>query len=190
MRLIGDDKQLGAVEAGGAIRLIAHDVGAVRFREVVRFTDPAQATASLQIRDGNPAGLEYYRANQLVASGSRETMRDAAQRAWRTDLDAGRQTLLIVPTNEDVVSLNLQARAQRLDRGDIDAGRAVDLHDGTAASVGDWIVTRHNNRQLAVFTGTDFVKNGDTWHVLAIQADGAVEVRHRAPRGSALLPPE
>lgn len=190
VRLIGDDKQLGAVEAGGAIRLIAHDVGAVRFREVVRFTDPDQATASLQIREGNSAGLEYYRDNRLVASGSRETMRDAAQRAWRADLDAGRQTLLIVPTNEDVVSLNVQARAQRLHRGDIDAGCAVDLHDGTAASVGDWIVTRHNDRRLAVFTGTDFVKNGDTWDVLAIEADGGLQVRHRSHRGTVVLPPE
>lgn len=190
VRLIGDDKQLGAVEAGGAIRLIAHDVGAVRFRDVVRFTDPDQATASLQIREGNHAGLSYYLDNQLVASGSRETMRDAAQRAWRVDLDAGRQTLLIVPTNQDVVSLNLQARAQRLQRGDIDAGCAVDLHDGTAASVGDWIVTRYNDRRLAVFAGADFVKNGDTWHVAAIDASGALQVRHRAHRGTAVLPPE
>ncbi|MGH3935619.1 MAG: MobF family relaxase, partial [Pseudonocardiaceae bacterium] len=190
VRLIGDDKQLGAVEAGGAIRLIAHDVGAVRFREVVRFTDLDQAGASLQIRDGNPAGLAYYLDKQWVASGSRETMRDAAQRAWRADLDAGRQTLLIVPTNDDVVALNLQARAQRLQRGDIDAERAVTLHDGTAASVGDWIVTRHNNRQLAVFTGADFVKNGDTWHVVLIEADGGLQVRHRSHRGTAILPPE
>jgi conjugative relaxase-like TrwC/TraI family protein len=190
VRLIGDDKQLGAVEAGGAIRLIAHDVGAVRFRDIVRFTDPDQATASLQIREGNRAGLGYYVDKGQVDSGSRETMRDAAQRAWRADLDAGRQTLLIVPTNQDVVSLNLQARAQRLHRGDLDAGRAVDLHDGTVASVGDWIVTRDNNRRLAVFTGADFVKNGDTWHVIAIQSDGALQVRHRTHRGTAILPPE
>lgn len=190
VRLIGDDRQLGAVEAGGAIRLIAHDVGAVRFREVVRFTDPDQAAASLQIRDGNPAGLEYYLGKNWVADGSRETMRDAAQRAWRADLDDGRQTLLIVPTNQDVVALNLQARAQRLQRGDVDAGGAVDLHDGTAASVGDWIVTRRNDRQLSVFTGTDFVKNGDTWRVTAIETDGALQVRHRAHRGTAMLPPE
>ncbi|MGH3826070.1 MAG: ATP-dependent DNA helicase, partial [Pseudonocardiaceae bacterium] len=190
VRLIGDDRQLGAVEAGGAIRLIAHDVGAVRFHEVVRFTDPAQGTASLRIREGNPVGLNYYLDHNWVASGSRETMRDAAQRAWRADLDAGRQTLLIVPTNQDVVALNLQARAQRLQRGDINAERAVDLHDGTAASVGDWIVTRHNNRQLSVFTGADFVKNGDTWHVTAIEADGALQVRHRVHRGTAVLPPE
>jgi len=190
VRLIGDDRQLGAVEAGGAIRLIAHDVGAVRFREVVRFTDPAQAAASLRIREGNPTGLTYYLDNNWVAGGSRETMRDAAQRGWRADLDAGRQTLLIVPANQDVVSLNLQARAQRLQRGDIDAGRAVQLHDGTAASVGDWIVTRDNNRQLAVFAGADFVKNGDTWRVLAIEADGALQVHHRTHRGTAILPPE
>jgi hypothetical protein len=98
VRLVGDDKQLGAVEAGGAIRLIAHDVGAVRFREVLRFTDPDQAAASLHIREGNPVGLGYYLDHNWVAGGSRETMRDAAQRAWRADLDAGRQTLLIVPT--------------------------------------------------------------------------------------------
>jgi hypothetical protein len=98
VRLVGDDKQLGAVEAGGAIRLIAHDVGAVRFRKVVRFTDPDQAAASLHIREGNPVGLGYYLDHNWVAGGSRETMRDAAQRAWRADLDAGRQTLLIVPT--------------------------------------------------------------------------------------------
>ena len=190
VRLIGDDKQLGAVEAGGAIRLIAHDVGAVRFRDIVRFTDPHQATASLRIRDGDPAGLRYYLECNWVESGSRETMRDAAQRAWRADLDAGWQTLLIVPTNEDVVNLNLQARAQRLRRGEVDSERAVTLHDGTAASVGDWIVTRENNRTLAVFTGADFVKNGDTWHVVAIEADGALQVRHRTHRGTAILPPE
>lgn len=190
VRLVGDDKQLTAVEAGGAIRLIAHDVGAVRFREVVRFADPAQATASLQLRSGDRAGLDYYLGQDWVASGSRETMRDAAQRAWRADLDAGRQTLLIVPTNVDVVSLNQQARAQRLRRGDIDAGGAVNLHDGTAASAGDWVVTRNNDRRLAVFAGKDFVKNGDTWHVETIGPDGALQVRHRTHQGTALLPPE
>ena len=46
----------------------------------------------------DPVGLRYYLDHNWVAGGSRETMRDAAQRAWRADLDAGRQTLLIVPT--------------------------------------------------------------------------------------------
>lgn len=188
VRLVGDNKQLGAVEAGGAIRLIAHDVGAVRFHEVVRFHDAQQAVASLCIRAGNVAGLEYYVDQGWVVGGSRETMRDAAQRAWRADLDAGVQSLLIVPTNEDVLWLNLQARAQRMARGDVHAGTTTDLHDGSQASVGDWIVTRENNRILALFGGRDFVKNGDVWQVTAVRRDGSLEVAHLAHQAATVLP--
>lgn len=188
VRLVGDDRQLGAVEAGGAIRLIAHDVGALRFREVVRFTDKDQAEASLKIRVGDRAGLQYYFDHGRVQGGSRETMRDAAQKAWRADLDAGKQTLLIVPTNDDVGALNLQARAQRIRRGDINGGRAVNLHDGTTASIGDWVVTRKNNRTLSLFAGKDFVKNGDTWHITAVHPNGDLAVTHRAHGGATVLP--
>src|SRR5665648_101251 len=41
------------------------------------------------------------------------------------------------------------------------------LADGSTASVGDTVITRANNRQLRV-TGTDWVKNGDRWHVTAV----------------------
>ena len=190
VRLIGDDKQLGAVEAGGAVRLIAHDVGAVRFREVVRFRDPAQAAASLRIREGQTAGLDYYLDHNRVEGGSRETMRAAAQHAWRADLDSGRQTLLIVPTTEDVVWLNLQARAHRIQRGQVHDGQAVTLHDGTRASAGDWIVTRENNRLLSLFSGRDFVKNGDVWAVTAVRHNGALEVTHLAHQAKTVLPAE
>jgi conjugative relaxase-like TrwC/TraI family protein len=188
VRLVGDDKQLGAVEAGGAIRLIAHDVGAVRFREVVRFRDPGQAAASLQIREGNKVGLDYYLGQNWVDGGSRETMRDAAQRAWRRDLDRGRQTLLIVPTNEDVVWLNLQARAQRIQRRQVHDARAVSLHDGTRASVGDWVVTRENNRLLSLFSGRDFVKNGDVWAVTVVHRNGDLDVAHLSDQATTRLP--
>ena len=52
------------------------------------------------------------------------------------------------------------------------------LHDGTAASVRDWIVTRHNNRQLSVFAGQDFVKNGDTWHVILVECARQILANH------------
>lgn len=188
VRLVGDDKQLGAVEAGGAIRLIAYEAGAVRFREVVRFHDPDQAAASLRIREGDPGGIGYYVDQGWVVGGSRETMRDEAQHAWRADLDAGRQTLLIVPTNEDVVWLNLQARAQRIGLHQVRQDAHADLHDGTRASPGDWVVTRDNNRLLALFGGKDFVKNGDIWTVVAVHDDGALRVTHQAHHGTTVLP--
>ncbi len=191
VRLIGDDAQLAAVEAGGAIRLIAHDVGAVRFREVVRFRGEdrkEQAVASLQIRTSNPKGLEYYFDSGRVANGSLETMRNAARSRWQADLDAGVQSLLIVPTNEDTVALNIEARELRLRRGAVDRGPEVDLHDATNAGVGDWVVTRHNQRLLSLFGGKDFVKNGDVWTVTDVHTNGKITVQHRAHKGATTLP--
>ncbi|WP_410626211.1 MobF family relaxase [Amycolatopsis sp. cmx-8-4] len=191
VRLIGDDAQLAAVEAGGAIRLIAHDVGAVRFREVVRFRGEdrtEQAAASLQIRASNPKGLEYYFDSGRVANGSLETMRNAARSRWQADLDAGVQSLLIVPTNEDTVALNIEARELRLRRGAVDSSREVDLHDATNAGVGDWVVTRHNQRLLSLFGGKDFVKNGDVWTVTDIHSGGKITVQHRAHKAAITLP--
>jgi conjugative relaxase-like TrwC/TraI family protein len=189
VRLVGDDKQLAAVEAGGAVRWFEHLNGAVRLRQVVRFDDPDQAAASLNLHAGNPAGLDYYFDRNWIVDGSRETIRDATHRGWRADLDAGRQSLLIVASNEDVVALNLEARAVRLQRGDVDErGRSVQLHDGTTASKGDWVVTRHNDRLTTLFGGADFVKNGDTWDVVSVRRDGALKLRHQVSRGTVVVP--
>ncbi len=188
VRWVGDPKQLTAVEAGGAVRWFEQHNGAVRLTDVVRFTDSAQAAASLRLRDGDPSGLDYYFAQDWVRSGSRETIRDAAHRAWRADLDQGRQTLLVVPTNVDVTALNRQARALRVHRGDVDDQRTVALHDGTHAGAGDWVVTRHNDRLKTFFSGQDFVKNGDTWDVLKVRRGKVLKLRHRSSGGTVVLP--
>lgn len=188
VRMVGDDKQLSAVEAGGAVRWFAHENGALRLREVVRFRDRDQAAASLLIREGHAKGLDYYFDNDRVHAGSREVIRDAAHHAWRADLDANIETLLVVPNNEDVVALNLEARALRVQQREVSAGRSVPLHDGTRASRGDWIVTRDNNRMATLFGGGDFVKNGDCWDVLSVRRNGSLRVRHRESRGVITLP--
>ncbi|MEU7477075.1 MobF family relaxase [Lentzea sp. NPDC042327] len=191
VKLVGDDKQLAAVEAGGAVRWFEHLNGAIRLTEVVRFNDPEQRAASLALHAGDPAGLDYYFSQDWVSEGSRETIRDAAHRAWRADLDAGRQSLLIVPTNEDVTALNLEARALRVTRGDVDdRGPSVLLHDGTSASRGDWVVTRRNDRLRTLFGGRDFLKNGDTWTVLAVRRDGSLKLRNQANAGTVVVPAE
>lgn len=188
VRLVGDDKQLTAVEAGGAVRWFAHENGALRLREVVRFRDRGQAAASLLLREGDKRGLDYYFENNRVHAGSREVIRDAAHHAWRADLDAGVETLLIVPTNDDVVSLNLEARALRVQQRAVSDRRSVPLHDGTRASRGDWVVTRDNNRMATLFGGGDFVKNGDTWDVVSMRRNGSLRVRHRESGGAITLP--
>ena len=69
VRLVGDDQQLGAVSAGGILRDIAAAHGAVRLDEVMRFANPAEAYASLALRDGDPAALGFYLDHDRVHAG-------------------------------------------------------------------------------------------------------------------------
>ena len=56
VRLVGDDQQLAAIGAGGVLRDIKHTHGALHLTELHRFTDPAEAAASLALREGEPDG--------------------------------------------------------------------------------------------------------------------------------------
>lgn len=60
IRLLGDDQQLAAVGAGGILRDLADHHGVDRLDEVLRFADPAEAAASLDLRDGDHAALGFY----------------------------------------------------------------------------------------------------------------------------------
>ena len=57
VRLVGDDQQLAALGAGGVPRDITHTHGALHLTELHRFTDPAEAAASLALREGKPERL-------------------------------------------------------------------------------------------------------------------------------------
>ena len=58
--LTGDTAQLGAVEAGGMMRLIAEDLGHWELAEVRRFDAEWERLASLQLRQGARAALRAY----------------------------------------------------------------------------------------------------------------------------------
>jgi AAA domain len=57
VRLVGDDQQLAAIGAGGVLRDITHTHGALHLTELHRFTNPAEAAASLALREGKPEAL-------------------------------------------------------------------------------------------------------------------------------------
>ena len=60
VRLVGDDQQLAAIGAGGVLRDIKQTHGALHLAELHRFTNPAEAAASLALREGKPEGLDFY----------------------------------------------------------------------------------------------------------------------------------
>jgi len=186
VRLVGDDQQLSAIGAGGVLRDVRATHGALHLTELMRFADPAEGAASLALRDGLPESLGFYLDQRRVHVGDLTTLTDDVFDAWRTDRENGRDAVMLAPTRELVGELNDRARAHRLDGQTPE--RTVHLADGSTASVGDTVITRANNRQLRV-TGTDWVKNGDRWHVTAVHPTGALTLRHTTSGCSVDLPP-
>ncbi len=183
VRLVGDDRQLAAVGAGGVLRDLAQTYGADRLDEVVRFADPVEAAASVDLRAGDPKALGFYLDHDRIHVGDSASCIEDTLAAWNQARRSGQDCLMLAPTRELVAQLNARARQERLQ------GRLVpevSLRDGNAASVGDVILTRHNARALRT-SGTDWVKNGDRWTVIAI-ADGSIRARHLHSGLTTVLP--
>jgi conjugative relaxase-like TrwC/TraI family protein len=187
VRLLGDHRQLSAVESGGALRLIAAQPGAPELTVLHRFRDAQEGEQTLRIRSGDVSAVDWYAAHGRVRGGSREAMAQAAYAGWKADMLAGKTTMMAAGDGRDVTELSAQARADRVAAGQVEADGVV-LRDGTLAGAGDWIVTRHNDRRLSARGGRDWVKNGDAWHVEHRHDDGSLTVRSMGHRGRVRLP--
>src|SRR5829696_8460930 len=187
VRLIGDDQQLSAIGAGGVLRDIEATHGAARLTEPLRFTDPAEAAATLALRSGQPEAIGFYLDNQRIHVGDLSTITEHVFAAWQHDRSMGLDSIMLAPTRDLVAELNRRARTHRLADTRSDIGAEVALADGNHASVGDLIITRSNERQLRL-TATDWVKNGDRWTVHAISGNGDLDVQHLRNRHRVRLP--
>ena len=189
--LVGDHHQLGAVEAGGAFALLA-DTATERghahtLAGLWRFQHRWEADATRALRTGDPdavaAALDSYADHDRLHHGDTDTVLESAYAAWRADLAAGQDSLLIAADRATVTNLNLRARIDRISAGHV-SGPEADLHDGTRCATGDWITTRRNDRRLPV-PGGGYVRNGDNWHVTAVHPDGSLDARTRSAQADA-----
>jgi ATP-dependent exoDNAse (exonuclease V) alpha subunit len=177
--LVGDPAQLSPVAAGGAFRLLVADRDdAPALEDVRRFRHEWERTASLALRDGRPTAVTPYFQHGRVTDGDRNTMLDATYQAWRTDIRAGRTSLMLAADAATVAELNARARVDLVAAGQV-AEHGLPLSDGSTVGVGDLVVTRLNQRDLNTRSG--WVKNGDQWKVTAVHDDGSLTV-HRTGR--------
>jgi hypothetical protein len=111
VRLVGDDQQLAAIGAGGVLRDIKQTHGALHLD---RFTDPAEAAASLALREGKPDALDFYLDHDRVHVGDIAKITEDAFTGWLSDRSAGLDAIMLAPTRELVAELNRRARGHRL----------------------------------------------------------------------------
>jgi ATP-dependent exoDNAse (exonuclease V) alpha subunit len=109
VRLVGDDQQLAAIGAGCVLRDITHTHGALRFAELHRFTDPAEAAATLALREGKSEALNFYLDHGRVHVGDIAATTEDAFSDWVSDRASGLDAIMLAPTRELVAELNRRA---------------------------------------------------------------------------------
>lgn len=187
VRLIGDHQQLAAVAAGGVLRDLAAENPVLTLDEVVRFSNPAEAAASLSLREGVADALGFYLDEGRLHSIATDSAHEVVVEAWRGDVAQGWDAVMITATNEDVAVLNRLAREHLVAEGVVRTDGQVWLRDGSQVGVGDVIVTRSNDRRLRV-SNTDWVKNRQRWSVTKVHEDGSLRVRGQEHRLEVTLP--
>ena len=186
--LVGDDRQISAVESGGMFAALVRDRDglAPALSDVRRFAHEWEKAASVELRQGSPDAIDAYTAHGRISEGSREEMLDALYRGWKDDTEAGRTSLMIAGDLGSVSELNSRARADRITAGEV-AERGLDVAGGGTAGVGDRVITRQNDRRLS--TGRGWVRNGDQWTVTDTHPDGSMSVqRVNKGTGRVVLP--
>jgi len=151
--LVGDDRQLPEIDAGGAFRALAERLGADELHEVRRQREgwDREALAALRTGDVEHFAREYHDHGRIVAAPTAENARAALVDDWWASHRRGEKALMIAHRRTDVADLNRRAREHMRDAG----GLGVDeLEAGERSfAVGDRVVTTRNDRRLEVVNG-------------------------------------
>jgi Ti-type conjugative transfer relaxase TraA len=157
--LLGDHKQLAAIEAGASFRAITERVGAAEITQVRRQAVEWQKEAGQQLARGSvQAAIQAYQDHGHVHAT--ET-KDAAIKALASRYVEDRTTnpdksqIVLAHTNKDVQALNQAIRDERKAHGDLADGAVVETEKGEREfAAGDRIVFLKNDRDVGVKNGT------------------------------------
>lgn len=177
--LVGDAHQLAPVKArGGMFAQLCQDLPWTQeLSEVWRMRDPEERQASLALRDGDADALrravDWYRDRDRIHAGDQVTMAADALEAYRSDIAAGKDALLVCDTVEMADALNERLHREHQDPG---TSTVVVGMRGQRIAVDDLIVTGRNDSTVELrpsdldWSEPDPVRNGHRWRVAAVDA--------------------
>lgn len=187
VRLLGDPRQVDAVESGGILRTIAEKWHCPELQTVVRFRDPEEAGASLLLRERDKKATEFYRAHERLHLGDTEMMQNEAVAKWAHDIKEGKDSLLLSDTNDSVRELNKQAQLFKQSLGALATQKeSLTTHSGETLYVGDVVMTTLNKK-----VGTspeESVRNRNLWTVRSIEDGKLIVESHDQPGRMVTLP--
>ncbi len=186
---VGDEYQLGAINAGGMFPLLAGRLGALEIHEVHRFAEQWEKAASLRLREGDVTAIADYQARGRIHAGRADQARRTMVLDWAAAIRAGRDALMIAQSEAEVTELNRLA-AEHLAKARQAAGwrpgpERVKLSDGNLAQAGDWIQARLNDKLITA--AGQWLANRDILQITRIYGHGPnrqIQARRRLPDGT------
>lgn len=153
--LVGDDRQLPEIDAGGAFRGLAERLGAVELKTVRRQANDWDREALSHLRTGKVrAWADAYRDHgrinvQPTADDTRAALVDDW---WEAARCGDRDAVMIAHRRADVRELNALARARMHRDGRLGTDE-VTAADGRPFAIGDQVLARRNDRRAGVVNG-------------------------------------
>ncbi|WP_169981087.1 MobF family relaxase [Tautonia rosea] len=195
--LVGDAKQLQAVDAGGPLRGLldrfggAELTGIIRQREeITGAVSPWKVEAIRQIGRGEGSkALQAYDEKGWVhvAEDRISAMRELVAR-WGEHAGEPERALIFAATRADVARLNDLCREERMARGLIHRSRTVTLDPGTTLHQGDRVLFSANSKRIGVSNGDLGTIERIRGRSLAVRLDRGETVVVHADTYPSLLP--
>ena len=179
--ITGDHEQLPAVQAGGGMMMLARQLGYVQLAEPVRFTREWERDATLRLRAGDTTVLAVYDQQGRLRGGDAEEAAELACQGWLADHLAGKDALLLARTEEQARELSRRVRGELVHYGIVQPGAEVRLRHAAAASAGDLIMARRNDRRITAGEPGRWLTNRDVLRVEAARGRSVI-VRRLADR--------
>jgi conjugative relaxase-like TrwC/TraI family protein len=195
--LMGDPKQHGAVGPGGffawAVTHLSEHVSVLSANHRQRDVTDDHGEVLVSLAEERLAN-EEYRAGHIAESLDRRdaaglvvraetagALYDAMASDWFVEWHAGARDPMIATRNSVREELNRRARVLRAAAGEL--GEEAVVTAGREIRLGDYVVTRRNDRRLRSPDGTWFVKNGSRGAVVGVDiaaGDVVVDFEGRA----------
>jgi ATP-dependent exoDNAse (exonuclease V) alpha subunit len=159
--LVGDDRQLPEIEAGGLFAALGDGVGALELSEVRRQQEAwdREALAALRVGDVERFARDYHEHRRIVAAPTADHARERLVNDWLESAERGEGAVMIAHRRRDVADLNQRARERLRETGRLQPDELVTATG--AFAVGDRVIVRRNDRRLGIV-------NGDAGQLVAI----------------------
>lgn len=160
--LVGDHQQLQPIDAGGAFRLLAQNLGYASLQNIQRQKELADRKIVMQLATGqSQQALDAIRkqGNLHVQPTQEMAIQNLIEDWWQIKMEKpSASTLILAGTRNDLYQLNQAARLKMQSLGLLGASCEVetihnDVHSFREFAVGDQILFCKNQRRLGITNG-------------------------------------